>query len=272
MLQQRLRFRVLGRGGADDDVHAENLVDLVEVDLGEHDVFLEAHRVVSAAVEGRALHAEEVADPRQGHVDEAVKEFVHPVAAQRDLGPERHFLADAEAGDRLLGLGDHGLLTGDERQLLGGLLDLLGVLDGLADAHVENDLLKFRDLHVVLVSELFLERGPDLGGIERLQARGIGLSVEHQSASPVVLAQRTFLSPSMRKPTRVALPILSSAARFDRSVGIAFGWRPPWLVWVWRWWRIAMFTPSTTALLALGSTDWISPCLPLSLPARTTTL
>src|SRR6056297_768477 len=33
-----------------------------------------------------------------------------------------------------------------------------------------------------------------------------------------------------------------------------------------------MFTPSTTALPDLGSTDWIAPSLPLSLPASTTTL
>src|SRR5512145_218313 len=35
---------------------------------------------------------------------------------------------------------------------------------------------------------------------------------------------------------------------------------------------MAMFTPSTTALFADGFTEVISPCLPLSLPARTTTL
>src|SRR5690554_6037294 len=35
---------------------------------------------------------------------------------------------------------------------------------------------------------------------------------------------------------------------------------------------MAMFRPSTTALPALGSTDEIVPCLPLSLPANTTTL
>ena len=38
VLQQRLGFGVGLRGGADDDVHAENFVNLVEVDLGEHDV------------------------------------------------------------------------------------------------------------------------------------------------------------------------------------------------------------------------------------------
>ena len=39
-----------------------------------------------------------------------------------------------------------------------------------------------------------------------------------------------------------------------------------------RVWRIAMFRPSTTALPAFGHHDRISPSLPLSLPASTTTL
>src|SRR6056297_4138060 len=90
--------------------------------------------------------------------------------------------------------------------------------------------------------------------------------------SPVVLAKRTFFSPSILKPTRVGLPLASSSARLLRSIGIAFGMRPPWLVWLWRVWRTTMFTPSTTAFPALGSTDEIVPSLPLSLPARTTTL
>ena len=37
-------------------------------------------RVVAAAVEALALHAAEVAHARQRHGDQAVQEFVHPVA------------------------------------------------------------------------------------------------------------------------------------------------------------------------------------------------
>src|SRR4051812_20692415 len=40
----------LGRG-ADRDVHAAGFRDLVEVDLGENDVLLDAERVVAAAIE-----------------------------------------------------------------------------------------------------------------------------------------------------------------------------------------------------------------------------
>ena len=94
----------------------EHFIDLVEVDLGEHDLFLQAHGIVATAVERRALHAAEVADAGQRDGDQTVEEFVHPVAAQRDLDAQRHLFTNAEAGDRLLGLGDDGLLAGDQRQ------------------------------------------------------------------------------------------------------------------------------------------------------------
>jgi hypothetical protein len=51
------------------------------------------------------FHAAEVADAGHRDRDQAVEEVVHPVAAQGHLGAQRHALADAEARDRLLGLG-----------------------------------------------------------------------------------------------------------------------------------------------------------------------
>mmetsp|Transcript_6304 Transcript_6304/g.8193 ORF Transcript_6304/g.8193 Transcript_6304/m.8193 type:complete len:234 (-) Transcript_6304:1187-1888(-) len=65
-----------------------------------------------------------------------------------------------------------------------------------------------------------------------LSDAGCRLRYQASITSPVVLAKRTFLSPSMRKPTRVALPFASSRARFDSWIGRALGRRPPWLVWV----------------------------------------
>ena len=50
-LEQRAALVVGLGGGHDRDVHALDLVDLVEVDLGEDDLLLEAERVVAAAVE-----------------------------------------------------------------------------------------------------------------------------------------------------------------------------------------------------------------------------
>jgi len=68
------------------DVHAAHLVDLVVVDLGEHELFLQAMAEVAIAVERLAVQPAEVADARQGDVDQAIDELVHAVAAQRDLG------------------------------------------------------------------------------------------------------------------------------------------------------------------------------------------
>ena len=59
----------------------QHLLGLVVVDLEEHDVLLEAHRVVAAAVEALGLKPAEVAHARQRHGDQPVEEFVHPVLA-----------------------------------------------------------------------------------------------------------------------------------------------------------------------------------------------
>src|SRR5690606_176906 len=74
-LEERARFLVGLRGGGDDDVHAPDLIDLVVVDLREHDVFLLAHGVVAAPVERGRLQAPEVLHPRQGDGDQPVQEF-----------------------------------------------------------------------------------------------------------------------------------------------------------------------------------------------------
>jgi hypothetical protein len=63
----------------DDDVHAPHLVDLVIVDLREHDVLLQAHGVVAAAIERLGVQAAEVADARQRDRDQTVEELVHAV-------------------------------------------------------------------------------------------------------------------------------------------------------------------------------------------------
>src|SRR5215468_2253008 len=115
--EKRLGFRVRLRRRADDDVHAAYLVDLVVVDLGEHDLLLQAHGEVAIAVERLAVQAAEVADARQGDVHQAVDELVHAVAAQRDLGADRHAVAQLEGRDRLARFGDHRLLAGDRGKL-----------------------------------------------------------------------------------------------------------------------------------------------------------
>src|SRR3546814_9095704 len=73
-------------------------------------------------------------------LDQAIEELVHPRSAQRDLAADRHALAQLELRDRLLRLGDDGLLAGDQLHFLGCLLDLLLVLRRLAHTHVEDAL------------------------------------------------------------------------------------------------------------------------------------
>src|SRR6185295_18534358 len=75
--QQRARLVVGFRRGGDGDVHAAELIDLVVVDLGKDDLFLEAEVVVAAAVEGTVRHAAKVADARHGDVHQPVEELVH---------------------------------------------------------------------------------------------------------------------------------------------------------------------------------------------------
>src|SRR5436190_5771471 len=115
---EKLASLVIGlRSGGDDDVHAPDLVDLVVVDLREHDVLLEPHGVVAATVERRRLQAPEVLHARQRDRDQPVEELVHAVLAKRDLAAHRHAFAQLEAGDGEARLGRHRLLAGDARQV-----------------------------------------------------------------------------------------------------------------------------------------------------------
>jgi len=83
-----------------------------------------------------------------------------------------------EAGDGVTSLGRHSLLTGDGRQILEGRIDLLGVCDSFTDAHVQDDLVQLGDLHLVRVTELFLQGGADALLIFGLETRRV-LGVSH---------------------------------------------------------------------------------------------
>src|ERR1700748_589345 len=52
VFEQRLGFLVGLRGGVEDDVHAPHRLGLVVIDFQEHDMFLHAHGVVAAALQG----------------------------------------------------------------------------------------------------------------------------------------------------------------------------------------------------------------------------
>ena len=84
-LQQLLGLLVGLSGGDEADVHAADRIDLVEVDLGEDDLLLQAEGVVAAAIEGVAVDAAEVANAGQRDIEEAVNELVHTLTTQGDL-------------------------------------------------------------------------------------------------------------------------------------------------------------------------------------------
>src|SRR5262249_44550933 len=84
---------------------------------------------------------------------------------------DRLAVAHLEGGDRLARLGDHRLLTRDQPEIGGCRLDLLAIVDALADAHIDHDLLQARHFHLVLVAALLRELlAPDLVEM-RTQAR-----------------------------------------------------------------------------------------------------
>src|SRR5690606_9269489 len=132
--KQRLGFVVGLGGGGHGNVHAAHRVNLVEIDLREDDLFLDAHVVVAAAVEALAIQATEIADARQRDVDQAIHELVHAVAAQGDLAANRPAIADLEAGNRDTSLGHDGLLTGDLGHVVNRVVEHLLVADRLAHA------------------------------------------------------------------------------------------------------------------------------------------
>ena len=116
--QQLAGFFVGLSGGADDDVHAADLVDLIVLDLGEDQLLLDAQGIVAAAVEGVGADAAEVADTGQSHVEQTIQELPHLVAPQGDLGADGHALTQLEVSHGLLGDGDDGLLAGNLGQII----------------------------------------------------------------------------------------------------------------------------------------------------------
>ena len=141
-------------GGDEDDIHSSDLVDLIVLDLREDDLLFESQRVIAAAVESVGRNTVEVTDTRKRDVDEFIGESVHTYVSQRDLAANVHACTDFEVSDRLLCLGDYGLLTGDLHQVAACRLDGFRILSRFTETHIDDDLLKLRDLHRALILEL----------------------------------------------------------------------------------------------------------------------
>src|SRR5436190_4123815 len=225
-LEQGERLLVGARGRRDGDVEPAHLVDRVVVDLGKDDLLADAHRVVAAAVERARVEAAEVADPRDRDRQQPVEELVHPGVAQGDGDADGHVLAQLERGDRLARAADVRALPRDDGELLGGRLEHVGVLLGVADAHVERDLHEPRGLHRARVAEALHQARTDLALVHRLEP-GADLRLgdrHHSKASPLRLLNRTRRPPSsVVVPTRVGSPLLgSSGMTFERWIGPSF--------------------------------------------------
>src|SRR5260370_26603402 len=78
--QQAARLIVVAGRGHDRHLEAAQLVDLVVVDLREHDLLAQAERVVAPSVEALRVDAAEVADAGHRDVQQLVEEVPHAAA------------------------------------------------------------------------------------------------------------------------------------------------------------------------------------------------
>src|SRR5207248_2468767 len=127
------------------------------------------------------------------------------------------------------GLSDLGFLARDDRQVAGRRLEPTGVLDGLAHAHVDDDLLHPRDLHHVGQAQFLLEARAQLLEVLLLEA-GDGLrrgGGAHNSAPQ--LLQTRVLSPSsaITCPTRTGPHWPHTSITFDTCTGMSRSMMPP---------------------------------------------
>src|SRR5690349_4419736 len=109
-----------------------DLLDPIEIDLGEDHLLLDAEGIVPPAIKAPARQPAEIPDAGNRQIDEAIEKLVHPSASQCHRGSHWHALAKSEIGDRLFGASDHRLLTCDQTQFLDRSLELLRVLGGIA--------------------------------------------------------------------------------------------------------------------------------------------
>src|SRR5689334_3927807 len=304
--RQEAACLVVGAGGRDDrHLEPAQLVDLVVVDLREHDLLAQTERVVAASVEAVDLDAAKVADARQGDVQELVQEVPHAPAPQRRLDAHRLARPELERGDGLPGLDQLGLLAADGGDVTHRGVQRLVVVLGLADADVDDDLVDAGHLHDIAVVELLGHVLRDGVAVQREKARRFRrpragvlrsllllrlllLRLRHYWAS--VLRTRSYGSPQWRQTrarapdsstvclVRVGRPQLGQTSMtLEQSSGASKSTMPPCatctpprrcpaLVW-----RLSRLTPLTTILCWSGRVRRTSPCLPLSLPAMTMT-
>ena len=81
------------------DIHAAGNINTVVVDFEEHQLFGKTERVVAVAIPLATGQATEVADTRNRHRKQAIKELPHAVTTQGDLGADCLIFAQFERGN-----------------------------------------------------------------------------------------------------------------------------------------------------------------------------
>jgi len=178
-VEKRLAVIVIRCGRHQRDVHATHLDHLVIVDLRKNQLLRDAKAVVTASVEAADVEPAEVTDSRDGERNQSVEELPHSITAQGDRGSDRHALADLEVRHRLAGTVDPWLLTGDDPEVGNGGVDQFGVLRGVTDSHVDDDLFQARDLHHVTQPEPVPQLGNHLVVVLLLESRNHDRSTPH---------------------------------------------------------------------------------------------
>src|SRR5574343_289918 len=80
--KKRLGFSIGFRSRRDADIHPAERIALVVIDFWENNLFLDAHVVVTLAVETLARDTTEVTNARQRDGDQAIQKLEHTRTAQ----------------------------------------------------------------------------------------------------------------------------------------------------------------------------------------------
>src|SRR6185437_6636233 len=197
----------------------------------------------------------------------------HLVATQRGLAADRPTITDLERCHRDTRLGDDRLLARDLGHVADGVFQDLLVGGRFTDTQVQGDFDQLRHLHGIGVTELLHQRRHHFFLVKLFETGSHLLIPQASSASPLERNTRSLRpSSSTLKPTRSPLPEAGlSTFTLEIWIDASRSTTPPatpacgfGLVW-----RLTMFTLATTR--RSPSTRTTSPCLPLSLPALTTT-
>src|SRR5574338_375064 len=166
----------------DADVQPTQRIDLVVLDLGKDDLFLDAKVVVASTIEPLTLHAAEVANARHSDGNQTIQEFEHPRPSERHHAADGIPFANLEARDGFPSLSGHRLLAGDLGQICHSVLEDFLITDRLTDTHIQSNFGDPRSFHHRLVPETCYQVGHHGFFVELLQtSHGHSLCV-HQFA------------------------------------------------------------------------------------------